>query len=202
LKSSFTSDLEKEKLLSQLLDVYYRKHLTYYSTTRVHDLKNQHAGVDVIFTHKHTKEVFYIDEKAQLDYINEDLPTFAFEIGYYKKTDYKQGWLFDARKKTDFYALATGIYEDEPGLFTSCKITLVNRNKLCSFLKKRSLTPLVFENYRVDNNDLHGKLILAELDPRTEGYLYFSKTNKAEKPINLILKLEYLIIQNIAKSLA
>jgi len=201
LKSSFTSDLEKEKQLSQLLDVYYKRQLIHYTATRVHDRRSQRAGVDIVFTHKHTNEDFYIDEKAQLDYVNEDLPTFAFEIGYYKNTRYKQGWLFDSNKKTDFYALATGIYEDEPGIFTSCRITLVNRNKLCSFLKQRKSTKLVLDDYRVAHKNTHGKLKLAELNFRTEGYLYFSKTNKAEKPINLILRLEFLIDQNIAKPL-
>lgn len=201
MKSKFASDLKKEKQLSLLLDVYYKKQLFSYSTTRVHDIKNQLAGIDVQFIHNHTKVIYNIDEKAQLDYINEDLPTFAFELGYHKNNIYKQGWLFDEHKETDFYALVTAIYEDEPGVYTSCKITLVNRSKLCSFLIQLKLTKQILDKYCDENKNINGKLKLAELNSRNEGYLYFSKKNKAEKPINLILKLDFLIEQGIAKRL-
>tara|TARA_R110001583_G_scaffold59697_1_gene177451 strand:+ start:4653 stop:5261 length:609 start_codon:yes stop_codon:yes gene_type:complete len=201
VKSKFTSDLRKEKQLSQLMDVYYLNKINYYDTRRVHDIKNQMAGIDLVFTHKHTNDIFNIDEKAQLDYVNEDLPTFAFELGYYKEDIYKEGWLYDAQKKTDFYSLATAIYEDEPDKFTSCKITLVNRKKLLHFLELREITKKVLEGYCNANIVLHGKLRLKELNARTEGYLYFSRNNKSEKPINLILKLEFLIEQGVAKRL-
>tara|TARA_E500000318_G_C3552484_1_gene209536 strand:- start:1588 stop:1719 length:132 start_codon:yes stop_codon:yes gene_type:complete len=42
---------------------------------------------------------------------------------------------------------------------------------------------------------------MKELDSKYEGYLFFSTKNKAEKPINLILKLEYLERIGIAKRL-
>ncbi|WP_339626115.1 hypothetical protein [uncultured Maribacter sp.] len=201
MKSKFTSDLRKEKQLSNLLDVYYEKTLVYYETCRVYDMKRQMAGIDLIFTHKQTKTVFNIDEKAQLDYINEDLPTFAFELGYYKEDIYKEGWLIDIHKKTDIYSLATAIYEDEPNIFTSCKITFVNRKMLLSFLSKKAISKEVLKVYCDANVEHHGKLKIKELNTRTEGYLYFSKNNKPEKPINLILKLEFLIDQGIAKRL-
>ncbi|TLP80811.1 hypothetical protein ES765_06515 [Maribacter sp. ACAM166] len=183
------------------MDVYYQNHLNHYNTKRVFDMKNQMAGVDVVFTHKQTKNRFYIDEKAQLDYINDDLPTFAFELAYNKNGTYKEGWLFDINKKTDFYALATAIYEDEPSVFTTCKITLVNRKKLCTFLEHRNVTKSSLEKYSKKTTEKHGKLKLNELHHRTEGYLYFSRNNKVEKPINLILKLDFLVGQGIAKRL-
>ena len=43
---------KKEKRLSKLLYRQYQKHLTYYNTTRLHNLKNQLAGVDIVFIHK------------------------------------------------------------------------------------------------------------------------------------------------------
>ncbi len=183
------------------MDAYYRDHLLFYTTKRVIDLKNQMAGVDVIFVHKNTETNFYIDEKAQLDYVNEDLPTFAFEIGYYKNKAYKEGWLYDSRKKTDFYALATAIYEDEPGTYTSCKITLVNRKKLHSCLSNHKITKTLLNEYRFSNKSHQGKLVLKELCQKSEGYLYFSNSNKMEKPVNLILKLHFLEKNGIAKRL-
>lgn len=168
MKSNFTSDLRKEKQLSRLLDVYYEKSLVYYDICRVHDMKSQMAGIDLMFTHKQTKVIFNIDEKAQLDYINEDLPTFAFELGYYK-----EGWLFDQHKKTDFYSLATAIYEDEPNIFTSCKVTLVNRKMLLAFLNKKALCKKGLTDYCDSNIKPHGKLKIKELNTKYEGYLYF-----------------------------
>ena len=196
-KSSFKADLNKEKKLHTLLDHYYNKHLKNYSFERVHDLKNQLAGVDVLFKQYSSGVTYTIDEKAQLDYINDDLPTFAFEISYLKNENLKKGWLFDTTKKTDFYALVTAIYSDEPGRFTTCKITLVNRQKLLQFLEGRTIKSNRFEN----RNLPHGKTSIEELNDKREGYLYFSSFNKEEKPLNLILRLDFLIEQGIAKRL-
>lgn len=201
MKSTFKSDLEKEKKLSLLLDAYYTKHLKHYDFERVHSSAQQFRGMDVLFKQRRTNELFSVDEKAQLDYINESLPTFAFELSYFKNKSIRQGWLFDASKATDFYALITSIYEDEPSVFTSCKITFVNREKLIKFLKEKGITQAIInQNYKYDSLP-HGKIIFEELNPKTEGYLYHSKNNKAEKPINLILRLNYLLESGLAKNL-
>ncbi len=156
-------------------------------------------GIDLVFTHKVSRETFFVDEKAQLDYINEELPTFAFELIYHKQGANKKGWLFDQTKKTNFYALVTAIYTDEPDMFTSCKITFVNREKLISFLGSRSISQKSLESIIALNEEKHSKLELETLHPKKEGYLYFSKQNKAEKPVNLILKLDFLIENGVAK---
>lgn len=197
LKSNFISDLEKEKKLMQLLDAYYKSELKNYSFERITDTKQQYQGIDLIFSDNKSGFQYYIDEKAQLDYINEDLPTFAFELSYLKNGKKKKGWLFDKNKRTDFYSLITAIYSDEPNCYTSCKITLVNRAKLLAFLNKRDLN----NNILFAKPKQHGKHIIKELREKDEGYLYFSKTTKAEQPINLILRLEFLIKNRLAKRL-
>ena len=105
MKSTFKSDLEKEQSLQNLLDLYYRKHLLHYDFERISDLKEQIAGVDLVFTDKVSGEPFYIDEKAQLDYINEELPTFAFELSYHKNSEPKKGWAFRLQQKDSFLFL-------------------------------------------------------------------------------------------------
>ncbi|SHI48025.1 hypothetical protein [Pseudozobellia thermophila] len=194
-RSKFGEDLQKERKLQSLLDTYYAQYLKQYSFERVVDLDRQLAGIDLLFTHKSNGEVFSLDEKAQLDYINDDLPTFAFEVSYLKDNRLKKGWLFDQSKKTDFYALVTAIYADEPDRFTSCKVTFANRKKLLRFLSDRKLTAERLENRALP----HGKIAIGELDQATEGYLYFSRANKAEKPLNLVLRLDFLIHEGIAK---
>jgi len=201
LKSAFKSDLEKEQQLSVLLDNYYQKHLKTYDFERVSNLEEQLAGIDLVFTHKSSGERFYIDEKAQLDYINEELPTFAFELSYYKNSELRKGWLFDSNKKTYFYSLITAIYSDEPGKFTSCKITFVNRKKLVQLLESRNISEKVLTTQIVENPEKQGKVQMNELHHRKEGYLYFSRKNKVEKPANLILKLDFLVQNGVAKRL-
>jgi len=197
LKSNFKLDLKKEKQLSLLLDSHYQSKLKHYSFKRIADVNQQHKGIDVIFKHKQKGAIYYIDEKAQLDYINEDLPTFAFEVSYQKNNVQKQGWLFNQSKKTDFYALVTAIYSDQPTTYTSCKITFVNRPKLLAFLNKRGLN----KSALLAKAKQHGKQAIAALNEKEEGYLYFSKNNKAEQPINLILRLDFLIKNKLGKRL-
>lgn len=201
MKSTFKSDLEKEQKLSVLLDENYTKYLRCYDFERIHDKKRQFEGVDVKLINSKTGNIYLVDEKAQLDYINESLPTFAFELSYLKNGVEKEGWLFDQGKRTDFYSLVTNIYCDEPGIYTSCKITFVNRSKLISFLATKDYTKEAFTKVQKIHRETHGMVVLERLDTRTEGYLYFSSKNKSEKPINLVLKLDFLIKIGVAKRL-
>ncbi len=199
LKSNFKADLAKEKRLATLLDSYYEKHLRFYHFERVHSLKRQLKGIDLVLKHKTSSQSFYVDEKAQLDYVNESLPTFAFELCYKINGVEKTGWFFDENKRTHFYALITSIFSDEEGIYTSCNITIVNRQKLISYLAERGLTESFLRKTIIRNKDHHGKLILENLNPKTEGYLFFSTKNKAETPVNLILKLEFLCRVGVGK---
>ncbi|MGS0525780.1 hypothetical protein ACU8V7_11870 [Zobellia nedashkovskayae] len=119
-----------------------------------------------------------------------------------KKGILKEGWLFDISKKTEFYALITSIYADDPNTFTSCKITLVNRQKLLDLLMERSITLSALKKYILPEQRTHGKIKIDELHHRREGYLFASTKNKAEKPLNLILKLDFLEESGVAKRLA
>jgi hypothetical protein len=199
-KSTFHTDLEKEKKLGLFLNTLYKKHLKYYTFERISDRKKQHEGIDLIFTHKKSGAQFTVDEKAQLDYLNESLPTFAFELCYYKKDVLKKGWFFDTAKKTQFYALVTSIYNEDHNFFTSCDIYFVNREKLLTLLKNKNIDYSILEKIMAQDNEISGKLDLPQLKPQDEGYLYFTK-NKAEKPINLILRLTYLLKTGVAKKL-
>ncbi len=183
------------------MDSYYQKHLKKYAFERISNRRQQLQGIDLVLKDKFSDAFYYVDEKAQLDYVNESLPTFAFELFYEKEGAKKQGWLFDVSKKTHFYALVTSIFSDVDKVFTSCNITLVNREKLILHLSTLGLTREFFEQSVQDNRDVHGKFILKKLCPKKQGCLYFSTQNKAEKPINLILRLSYLEQIGVAKRL-
>ena len=158
-------------------------------------------GIDLVLRHKKSEKEYWVDEKAQLDYINESLPTFAFELLYVKNVVPKKGWLFDASKKTHFYALVTSIFSDKVDVFTSCNITFVNRKKLIKHLRGLGLSEENLEKVIKESTKHQGRMELEQLCPRRQGYLFFSSQNKAEKPVNLILKLDYLIDEGIAKKL-
>ncbi len=102
---------------------------------------------------------------------------------------------------SDFYALVTNIFSDVDKVFTSCNITFVNREKLILHLSTLGLTREFFQQLVQDNRDVNGKFILEKLCPKKEGLLYFSTQNKAEKPVNLILRLAYLEQIGVAKRL-
>ncbi|MEM8937914.1 MAG: hypothetical protein AAGC64_01050 [Bacteroidota bacterium] len=198
LKSNFKTDLAQEKKLIPVLDSYYRKHLKLYNFKRVHSLEQQLSGIDLSLTHKKTGETFFVDEKAQLDYLNKNLPTFAFELFYTKNETLKQGWLFDAQKKTQIYALITNIQKQRDN-FTGCNITFVNRQKLISFLAQKGLDEDFLKKRALKHLGFHGKMELPGLDLRKEGHVHFSSKNKAEQPINLVLQLDFLKEIGVAK---
>ena len=187
--SSFKNDLKNEGLLAPFLDTVYTKRLNCYTFERISKIEQQLEGVDLIFTQKTTGNQYCI---------NEDLPTFAFELSYLKNKKEQNGWLFDQNKKTDFYALVTAIFQDD-NEYSSCKITLVNRKKLIVKLSDMGFQAHRMKNYRRDGE--HGKVKVPFLNPKTQGYLYWSKNNKAEQPLNLIIRLEWLLRNNLAKRL-
>ncbi|RZV62015.1 MAG: hypothetical protein EX254_07640 [Flavobacteriaceae bacterium] len=201
--SKFESDLNAEQILTEYLDIIYSE--IGFSTTRVFDSERQNIGIDLVITHK--QKNYTIDEKSQLHYLNQRLPTFAFELDYLKKGLLKKGWLFDRRKATQFYFLVTEIilnngmqaleskYDVE-----SIKILSVNRNRLIRLLAAKSLKEdsinEIIKGLRKKKE--FGRHSLPNLDKRREGIIHFNKS-LAEQPINLVLKLDFLITEKVAK---
>lgn len=198
--STFYDDLHKERALAKFLDSQYRKHLRHYHFKRIRSAKKQKAGIDLELIHKTSGKSYAVDEKAQLDYLNESLPTFAFELQYqlYGKT--KPGWLFDPHKTTEFYALVTAIYSDEENLFTACNLYFVNREKLLGLLQSHKVEPQRLSSYLTEIEQKSGLHTWPGLCRRKEGYFYVTH-HKMEKPINIILRLDYLVAKKVAKRL-
>lgn len=202
--SNFESDLNQESILSEYLDsIYNSKNLDF---ERISDINKQHKGIDIIIKHK-SKE-YIIDEKAQLHYLNADLPTFTFELSYLNNEDeLKKGWLFDDNKLTMYYFLITGMFlkGDKKILISSddfkkLKITSVNRQKLIYHLESIGLNEsklMEYDNELRTNNNF-GRYSIEELNPEKEGLLFFTE-HLSEKPMNLQLRLSYLINKEVAK---
>ncbi|WP_298556095.1 hypothetical protein [uncultured Algibacter sp.] len=196
--SNYYKDLSNESLLGVYLNKVYPKifEATKYVIKRIDNLDLQHKGVDLVLTNKNI--TYYVDEKAQLDYLNKSLPTFAFELSYLKNDNLHKGWLYDGHKLTNIYFLITNIYtkngKDLSDGIRKVKITGVYRDKLIQVLNDLGLSaPKLSEiDKKIRLKSEHGKIPIKELNPKTEGYIYYSKDNKAESPINLVLKLKFL----------
>ncbi|UKM65461.1 hypothetical protein GSB9_02030 [Flavobacteriaceae bacterium GSB9] len=203
--SNFKFDLEQEHILNTYLDdVYESKKLKF---SRITDFNKQHQGIDIIF--HHNSNDYFIDEKAQLHYLNQDLPTFTFELSYLNKNhEIKEGWLLDTSKKTHYYFLITAIILKtgktkltDRNDIKSVKITSVNRSKLIGHLKHHGLTRHELEayDYSIRHAQSFGKNTIPELDKKSAGIIYYTK-HLNEQPMNLQLRLQYLIDCRIAKA--
>lgn len=205
-ESDFNKDKAVETFLANtLLDRIYQNKFEnnddiFWKRTNLKE--DQKRGVDLkIFSVKESK-IFYIDEKAQINYINTKLPTCAFEIIYYKDGTLKEGWLFDEKKDTHKYYLINNIQQSKNGNFTDCIIYSIDRYKLIDLLNQRDINKdSLTKIYEKIKNDLKDgsttKLEIENLDFKKEGNLQVS--NKlAEGPINLVLKLDFLVENKIA----
>jgi len=115
------------------------------------------------------------------------------------------GWLLDEHKITTHYFLIVGIHAiDENDLkkgFTKAKIISIDRAKLLFFLDNIGLTHAKLSTYNQKLRLLGEKrrvIILNELYAKTQGCIFYSK-QLDEKPINLQLRLAFLIENKIGK---
>jgi hypothetical protein len=203
MESKFGYDHNKEVLLGKYLDTLYPTLFPGYAIERITGKEQQHRGIDLVIS-KDGKR-YLIDEKAQLDYTGTELPTFAFEVSYMKEGRERQGWLLDKEKLTEKYFLITGIYLNDAGDinngFKSCKITSVDRVKLTGWLAAKGLDHerIMMINDELRAGSIEGRININELRPNTEGRFHYSRTNKAEQPVNIVLNLENLVKEKIAK---
>lgn len=204
MKSTFSKDLNSEQKLAKFLDDNYyndkNKFSDLYLINRVDDLDMQHKGVDLEITNTETGIKFYIDEKAQSHYVNKSLPTFAFELSYLKNNSLREGWLFDNNKITQQYFIITCIQEVQNKI-KSCRLISVDRDRLIALLIEKNLTQhnlSQYENEYRANND-YGKHLIREFGDK-EGFLFYTE-HLAEKPINVVFYLDYLIKQEIGTEL-
>lgn len=201
MESSYNTDKLKEEILGKYLDKIYDQFE--YKLTRINDYNSQMLGIDLIAEYKSI--IYNIDEKAQLDYLNSDLPTFTFEVSYYKDGLHKEGWLHDNKKLTQYYFLITNIHLKEKDVeygFSGCKITSVNKKKLIKFLDFKGLSKnrLNELDIAIRNSNQKDNIILQELDSKKEGCLFLTE-HKAEKPLNLKLYLSNLVRIGVAKEI-
>lgn len=186
-KSTYESDKRKEELFAEWLDKYfYARIQNYYENIyRITNKNTQKRGIDVVIKSFDGSEL-KVDEKATLDYINKNIPTFAFEVK--NRTSGREGWLYNKSLETDYYLLAWPNsecdYINEADDFSSASIMTIRRERVKELLNKRNL----------DENEIMRR-VKAYQDRLNEGNkfsvcdginIYFNET-KYEKPINIVI---------------
>jgi hypothetical protein len=198
MESHFQTDLAREQLLAPYLDRCYTSNG--FEVKRCYDLDEQHDGVDVWLTRG--DERIAVDEKAQLHFVGQSLPTFALEVEYFLADQRRTGWLYHRMKRPDAYAFVFDIRLSNASteLITSDSVTnayviLVGRKRLRMALMHDGLFESVVHrqaellrtsnsSYRWFGTTAH-KLVLS--------------THLAERPVNLVVRRTFL--ENIGESL-
>ncbi len=194
-------DMTSESELGKFLDKHLYKELlksgAFKSITRETEKDVQLNGVDVTCVATNGA-VYRIDEKAQLYYINKNLPTFAFEVDFLRDGLVTIGWLCNPALLTDAYLLiwpyATqntpkGIQENQ---FTEADCILVSKQRILNFLEQNGLTieRMLADAHQFRKERRTGKIPI----PGLHGVYYFASypNQYKEAPINIVIAKKYL----------
>ena len=116
---------------------------------RVTDKDRQLQGIDIIL-----EDGTNIDEKSQLSYINNGLPTFAFELDFINSVGkWNIGWLFNPTLLTESYFICRHIYTNE------------NENREDIYKQIRDKKNIDFKSalvQRLNKDDLYRELIKSD----------------------------------------
>lgn len=196
MKSRKKMDMGAESELNKFLDEYFYRKIekckNIISINRLKDKASQLKGIDLIVTTD--KEIFKIDEKAQLYYINMSLPTFAFELQFVNQNSIvSQGWFLNSSLENDYYMLiwpsATHsdlslITKDD---FSQVECLLIKKSEILNFLEKKGWT---IEKIKNEIAAIHSKMAFKRINIPNERdfFFYHSSPEKyIEQPINLVI---------------
>lgn len=187
-------DSRVEKEISKFMDEQFYSNKVK-DFIRFEDLDNQLKGKDVSFTLGKLKNIL-VDEKAQSQYINKNLPTFAFEISFIRSSgDWTLGWLFDTTKENNYFILIWPFASKDWNItkedIIKLDCLLIDKLKIQKFLEKEgfNINTMLEEEKRIREHKLSGKI-----NNSVSKYVYFYKTDHlSEKPVNIVIRKEKLI---------
>ncbi|MGL4402651.1 MAG: hypothetical protein ACRCTS_02835 [Fusobacteriaceae bacterium] len=159
---------------------------------------SQLKGIDLIVTTD--KEVFKIDEKAQLYYINNPLPTFAFELQFLNRnSEVSEGWLINSNLENDYYMLIwpsakhsdlSLITKDD---FSQIECLLIKKSEILNFLERKGWTTEKIKN-EIDTIHSHNQFGRINIPNERDFFFYHSSPDKyIEQPINLVVYKKVLL---------
>jgi hypothetical protein len=192
MNTHFAADLRREQLLQPFLDRCYGKYGI--QTKRCPDEVHQREGIDVYLSKGGF--TYGVDEKAQLHYIGESLPTFALEVDLLKDGVPSQGWLFDPTKSTEVYAFVFDIrlHGGKTELLrktqvSSARIILVNRKRLIASLADAGLDQAMLQRLSMELRSSADQ----RRTVRAPGNAVVISRQFKEQPVNLLVKRSFLL---------
>ncbi len=171
------------------------------SAQRIIDREMQLKGVDVIVSKNHSQA--FIDEKAQLYYINKNIPTFAFELEFLLKGQETIGWFLNDSLLTDrYFLLWPNSTTSDLNCLTAKEFTLVH-----GLMVKKMSVRQYLENIGISKQYLLTKIkqlrktgMIGKIPSGISGvYYYISDPQRyAESPINIVISKK--ILEGIASA--
>ena len=196
-------DMQAEQILAKIMDewIWSKLHGVGNISSHIRETmkSNQINGTDVWLYTKNNRKIS-IDEKAQLYYINQNLPTFAFELGFIGQTgDIKNGWFIKDKLDTKMYMLiypyanTKDITKLDVTSFLKLDCILISKNIIWKELYKIGLTKefLLEETIKMREKGEIGRKFFTNID---WCYLNLSDPKKySEAPINIVIRKEKLL---------
>jgi len=191
--SLWVRDVSVEKEVAKFLDKYFY-HTAVNEFIRYQDKRRQLQGKDVRFSWDKLENII-VDEKVQSQYINKNLPTFAFEISSWFSGKRSEGWLFNPEKLTEYYLCiwiwAKRSWNPSSDDITKLDCLLIKRQDIIDYLKKEGFSK---EKILKREKEIIKSGIKGPIDKRKHSFIYFYKTNRlAEKPFNVIIRKNKLV---------
>ena len=200
-----------EKAVGEYLDAHFYCKPPFDSFKRISNDKLQRKGMDVLVSSAPLQITDgVVDEKCTAHYVNQNIPTFAFEISSYQENVWREGWLFNEDSLSEYYLLlwpTANLKEEEKGKkaprFDSDEITsltfyLVPRIAIIKYLEDHEIDKVrafQAEAYFRDMNIVNGSDENKKLKEKTKKRVRFyfvltdSKQNNGldERPFNVLL---------------
>lgn len=193
-------DMRAEQALAKFLDdhLYHELHKEgkFTSFQRVTSITEQKQGIDVIA--KTAKTAAYIDEKAQLHYINQTRPTFAFELEFLLDGRPMEGWFLNDELKTTHYLLlwpnakTEDLSQITAADFTKVEGMMISKAKMKSYLEALGINNDFLKDV---TRRLRKKGVTGPQHTAYDGIKFYVSpaTEYRENPVNMVISKKVLL---------
>ena len=185
-------DMRAERELAKFLDEHlYQKLLNegkFTSFERVTDIRRQMQGIDIIG--KTADKCYKIDEKAQLHYLNDTRPTFAFELEFIRYGQAIEWWFLKNYLETTHYLLlwpnakTKDLSRIDSGDFTNIEGMMISKRKLKKHLEGIGLSDKLL---KAETQRLRACGASEAQEPFCKGIKFYVSPAYIENPVNLIV---------------
>lgn len=217
MESFRNQDMRAEQHLGEFMDTNFYSRLkdrngNSLNYTRMSDKESQMNGVDVCIELEGRR--ILIDEKATMYYSNAMIPTFAFELDSVQEghSEPVQGWFVNDKLQTEYYMLIwpnvkciqrgnqwirIDIKNLEKDDFTIIEAMLVRKTDIRSALEEKGYDRKYLLEYARRIRSLYSNDDARKEEKLTDDVKISFSGQLAEKPINLVIRKEFL--KNLAK---